>query len=107
MMEGGGCFLIRMAGKDTLYSEEQVPLKKFKDGVVVLLWPEKARQKNLPPLRLRLIRLPGRKDRKDVWLLTNVLDAQRVTVAMASRYYRWRWENEGLFHTHKLTLSKT
>ncbi len=107
IMDAGASFLIRMSAKDTLYTEEQVPLKKFKDGVVVLLWPEKARQRNLPPLRLRLIRLPGRKDRKDVWLLTNVLDAQRLTVAMASRYYRWRWENEGLFRTYKRTLSKT
>jgi hypothetical protein len=33
----------------------------------------------LPPLQVRLIRLRGRRRRQDVWLLTNVLDAQQLT----------------------------
>jgi hypothetical protein len=41
-----------------------------------------------------------------VWLLTNVLDAKRLNQDMAGRYYRWRWENEGLFRTFKRTLAK-
>jgi DDE family transposase len=88
----GVSFLIRMSGKDTLYSERQVRLKKFREGEV-LLWPHDARRQGLPPLRVRLIRVCA-EQRRDVWLLTNVLDKQRLSATQAARYYRWRWENE-------------
>ena len=97
-------FLIRMSGKDKLYTERQVRLRKFKEGEV-FLWPHAARRHNLPPLRVRLIRIAVA-ERRDVWLLTNVLDKQRLSAAQAARYYRWRWENEGLFRTFKRTLAK-
>lgn len=84
--------------------EEHVGLRRFREGVV-FLWPKEAQKDNLPPLRVRLLRIRADKKR-DVWLLTNVLDAQRLTVSMAARYYRWRWENEGLFRTFKHTLAK-
>jgi DDE family transposase len=100
----GVSFLIRMSGKDRLYTERQVRLKRFKEGEV-LLWPQDARRQGLPPLRVRLIRIRAAKHR-DVWLLTNVLDKQRLLAAQAGRYYRWRWENEGLFRTFKRTLAK-
>jgi hypothetical protein len=101
----GASFLIRMSAKDTLYTELPVETKTFTEGEV-LLWPVIARDKKLPPLRVRLIRIRGKKRRKDVWLLTNVMDPERLTTAMASHYYRWRWENEGLFRTYKRTLAK-
>jgi hypothetical protein len=100
----GVSFLIRMSGKDTLYTERQVRLKRFKEGEV-LLWPQDARRQGLPPLRVRLIRVCAL-ERRDVWLLTNVLDKQRLSATQAARYYRWRWENEGLFRTFKRTLAK-
>lgn len=100
----GIAFVIRMSGKDTLYSERQVRLKKFREGEV-LLWPHDARRQGLPPLRVRLIRVRAAQ-RRDVWLLTNVLDKHRLSAAQAARYYRWRWENEGLFRTFKRTLAK-
>jgi Transposase DDE domain len=101
----GISFLIRMSGKDRLYTEKQIEVKGFQEGEV-LLWTQDAKKDNLAPLRVRLIRIRGTKKRRDVWLLTNVLDAKRLTVEMAGRYYRWRWENEGLFRTFKRTLSK-
>jgi hypothetical protein len=97
-------FVIRMSGKDTLYTERQVRLKKYKEGEV-LLWPQDIRRQGLPPLRMRLIRICAA-HRRDVWLLTNVLDRQRLSATKAARYYRWRWENEGLFRTFKRTLAK-
>jgi hypothetical protein len=100
----GVSFVIRMSGKDTLYTEQQIRLKRFKEGEV-LLWPQDARRQGLPPLRVRLIRVRAQ-DRRDVWLLTNVLDRKRLPAARAARYYRWRWENEGLFRTFKRTLAK-
>lgn len=98
-------FLIRMSGKDRLYTTKHVELKKFTEGEV-LLWTHEAQQKRQVPVRVRLIRIHGRKQRRDVWLLTNVLDAQRLPRETAGRYYRWRWENEGLFRTFKRTLAK-
>lgn len=100
----GVSFLIRMSGKDKLYTDKQVVVRKFKEGEVYL-WPQKMQQKKLPPLRVRLIRIRVAKKR-DVWLLTSVLDAKRLPATMAGRYYRWRWENEGLFRTFKRTLAK-
>src|SRR6202035_773393 len=100
----GVSFLIRMSGKDRLYTERKVRLEEFKEGEV-LLWPEDARGQGLPPLRVRLIRIRAA-ERRDVWLLTNVLDEQRLSAVRAARYYRWRWENEGLFRTFKRTLAK-
>lgn len=101
----GVSFLIRMSGKDRLYTERPIDTAKFEDGQV-LLWTEAAQRAEIAPLPVRLIRLRGKKKRRDVWLLTNVLAEKRLTREMAGRYYRWRWENEGLFRTFKRTLAK-
>ena len=82
-----------MSGKDTLYREGPLDRRRFRDGEI-LCWPQAARDQELPPLRVRLIRLRGRKRRHDVWLLTNVLDPRRLSAPQAGRYYRARWENE-------------
>jgi hypothetical protein len=108
IIAAGASFLIRMSAKDILYTEqamEKAELRKFRDGEL-WCWPDQARNRELPPLRVRLIRIRGKQRRKDVWLLTNVLDSQRLTSEQAGRYYRWRWENEGLFRTYKRTLAK-
>jgi hypothetical protein len=97
-------FLIRMSGKDRLYVTSPVAIEKFRDGEV-LLWTQKAQKAEQAPLKVRLIRIRA-KHKRDVWLLTDVLDRKRLTVEMAGRYYRWRWENEGLFRTFKRTLAK-
>lgn len=103
--QAGVSFLIRMSGKDRLYTPKQVEVEKFTEGEV-LLWTQEARRRLQAPLRVRLIRIRSRKKGRDVWLLTNVLDAKRLPLKAASRYYRWRWENEGLFRTFKRTLAK-
>ena len=108
IIAAGASFLIRMSAKDMLYTEQpwdQTALATFRDGEM-WCWPQEARHHKLPPLRVRLLRLRGRCRRKDVWLLTNVLNAEQLTFEQASRYYRWRWENEGLFRTYKRTLAK-
>ena len=58
------------------------------------------------PLRLRLIRVRGRRCRHDVRLATNVLDRGRLLAAWAGRFYRWLWESEGPFRTYKRTPAK-
>jgi hypothetical protein len=104
MTQAGVSFLIRMSGKDRLYTENSIDGEAFREGEV-LLWTKKAQKKKLAPLRVRLIRIRA-KDRRDVWLLTNVLDGKRLPAQRAGQYYRWRWENEGLFRTFKRTLAK-
>jgi hypothetical protein len=46
------------------------------------------------------------KTKNDVWLLTNILDSQKLSAKTAAKFYRWRWRNEGLFRTYKRTLKK-
>jgi hypothetical protein len=105
-----GSFLIRMSSKVRLFVDQPVDRQRFEQGAVTY-WPREARQKRLPPLRLRLIRVRGRRRVKgqrrkvDVWLLTN-LSPKQLSVAQAALFYRLRWENEGLFRTYKRTLSK-
>ena len=100
-------FLIRMSTNVTLYTEEHVEMKDFREGVVYY-WPKGVQKTGGEPIRARLIRLRGRsKKRKyDVWLLTNVMDSRRLSISMADRFYRWRWESEGYFRTYKLTMAK-
>ena len=96
-------FLIRLSSVVTLYTENDLPLARFRDGEVYY-WPP--RQRGLPPLPVRLIRVRAKKKSDDVWLITNVMDRRRLTPVGAGQFYRWRWENEGLFRTYKRTLSK-
>src|SRR5437762_13638645 len=52
------------------------------------------------------MRVRGQKKGADVWLLTNVQEPQRLSLAQAAQLYRWQWENEGLFRTYQRTLAK-
>jgi hypothetical protein len=101
-------FLIRQCSLVTLYTEAKKPLSEFRDGVV-LFWTKEAQKKGIEPLRVRLLcvrrRKKGETKSQDVWLMTNV-SSQRLSLAQASQFYRWRWENEGLFRTYKRTLGK-
>jgi hypothetical protein len=95
-------FLMRVSSQSTLYGE-LVPGKEWTDGTV-LLWPVREQEGNRPPLFLRLIRLHDPKKKVDVWLLTNVMQPERLSLETASQFYRMRWENEGFFRTYKRTL---
>jgi hypothetical protein len=97
------CFLIRLSSVVALYTEGEVPRsKRFREGRVYYWSP---RKKCVPPLPVRVIRVRGKKN-GDVWLMTNVMDRERLSHTWAGQFYRWRWENEGLFRTYKRTLSK-
>ena len=98
-------FLVRVSSGVFLYTEDEQPLDTFHEGIVYY-WPEERQQQRQPPLKLRLIRISSKKCKHDVWLLSNVLSPQRLSSAMAGQFYRWRWENEGLFRTYKRTLKK-
>src|SRR5262249_33275525 len=94
-------FLIRLSSKAPLYTADRVNLARFREGPAYY-WPQEVQQQGRPPLAVRVIHL--RRNRKgDVWLMTDVLDAGRLSREAASRLYRWRWRNEGLFRTYKRT----
>lgn len=103
-------FLIRMSSAVRLSVDQPADPERFEHGAVTY-WPQEARKQGLPPLRLRLIRVRGRRKGQDgargvdVWLLTDVMSPARLSTAQAARFYRLRWENEGLFRTYKRTLA--
>ena len=105
ILAAGLSFLVRIGSATQLYTMDHQPLEEFQEGEVYY-WPLKLQKKHLPPIRLRLIRVRHPRNKHDVWLLTNVLDRQKLSLAMAGQFYRLRWENEGLFRTYKQTLKK-
>lgn len=104
ILEAGASFLVRVSSRSQLYTDDDKPLEQFREGLV-WYWPEKVQAEGKPPLRLRLIRVRGPK-KQDVWLLTDVLDRQRLGRHRAAEIYRWRWHIEGVFRTYKRTMSK-
>jgi Transposase DDE domain len=99
-------FLLRMSSKVQLYTAERAELTTWSEGPVYY-WPACVRERGLPPIACRLIRVPARGQAKhDVWLLTDVLDPARLTAQTAAKFYRWRWRNEGVFRIYKRTINK-
>ena len=78
-------------------------MSTFREGLLYY-WPLKMQQAERPPLPVRVLRIHTRKG--DVWLMTSVLDAARLSRESARLFYRWRWRNEGLFRSYKRTLGK-
>jgi hypothetical protein len=97
-------FLIRLSSLAPLYTVRKVALRRFREGVFYY-WPLDEQKNKQPPVPVRVLRIRSRR-KKDVWLMTNVFDAAQLPLASASRFYRWRWRNEGLFRTYKRTLGK-
>src|SRR5262249_15235759 len=94
IVEAHASVFIRMSSRLYLYTLEERPLERFREGVVYY-WPENMRDRGKPPIKARLLRVRGQK--ADVWLLTNILARQQLSHQTAAQIYRWRWRNEGLF----------
>ena len=105
LMQAQVFFLIRVSSKVRLYTLEEKPLENWREGEVYY-WPDEEQKQCRPPLKVRLIRVQNPGCKKPVWLLTNVLDSKKLSVEMASKFYKMRWENEGFFRTYKRTLGK-
>jgi hypothetical protein len=97
-------FLIRLSSLAPLYTHRKVALYRFREGEFYY-WPLDEQRAKQPPIRVRVLRI-RRHNKQDVWLMTNVFDAAQLPLQSASRFYRWRWRNEGLFRTYKRTLGK-
>ena len=103
LQAAGLAFLVRLSSRAPLYVPDKSTLKHYCEGLVYY-WPQQAQNQDRPPLPVRLLRIRGAK--ADVWLITNVVEQHRLPKRSASKFYRWRWRNEGLFRTYKRTLGK-
>jgi len=102
IMGVGGDFLIRVGANANLLSEH-ADFKQLGGGIV-LCWPKSAIAAGLPPLRLRLVRVQVGKTK--MWMLTSVLDRQKLTHKQIVRYYKMRWGIEVEFRGLKQTIDK-
>ncbi len=108
ILDGKRSFLFRMSSRVDLYTLEEASLESWTEGPV-LYWPKYVQKKEGAPIECRLIRVPAKGKgsvKRDVWLLTDILDPARLSAATAAKFYRWRWLNEGMFRTYKRTIKK-
>jgi len=94
-------FLVRVGANVNLLAERTDCILRRRKNMV-LCWPLAAQQKNLPPLRLRLVKV--RIGRQWMWMLTNVLDPSRLTTEQIVKFYKMRWGIEVEFRGLKQTL---
>ena len=91
-------FLIRCGSSIHLIND----LQETGDPTIYCYWPIEARQAGKPPMRLRLIQVQIGKE--TVYLLTNVLDASRLSDEQARAIYLARWGIELFYRGLKQTL---
>ena len=102
ILEKGGNFLVRVGGNVELLSEHaQVEML---EGGIVLCWPKDRMRSGEPPLRLRLVRVTIGKTK--MWMLTSVLDEDKLSLSQIVRYYKMRWLIEVEFRGLKQTIDK-
>lgn len=104
IIDNGRHLLIRVGANvrvlQTLYPGSTVE----RQGDIVYVWPKDKQDQNEPPLRLRLIRLS--EGRKRMYLVTSILDPDRLTEEQASELYHRRWTIEGGFRSFKQTMER-
>jgi len=94
-------FLLRVGGN--IHLLEALGYTAEIAGQIVYLWPDAAQRESQPPLTLRLIKLLD-EQKQPVYLVTSVLDEQRLSDEEAGAWYRMRWRLEVTFRTFKQTL---
>lgn len=102
LQQQGLHFLIRVGANVRLLVRLGYGVRAFDD--LVYLWPDQDRKAGRPPLVLRRIRLHD--GRKEVCLVTNVLDPQQLDATQASRCYRLRWGIELWYRQLKQTAAR-
>jgi hypothetical protein len=98
-------FLVRVGANVSLLHEyADCTFEKKGKELFVLCWPRVAQHANQPPLRLRLLQV--RLGKAKVWLLTSVLEREKLTAKAAARFYEMRWGIEVEFRGLKQTLDR-
>jgi len=101
LLERGHHFLIRVGGNVRLLRG----LGHARCGADrVFLWPDAAARKNRLPLVLRLLEFQGARGR--VYLVTNVLSEDQLTLQQAKQLYKLRWGVELQFRALKQTFGR-
>jgi hypothetical protein len=101
ILQRGHHFLVRVGANVHLLAD--FDCRKTRGGKVAC-WPEAVRRAGLPPLRLRLVK--AKIGRTKVWMLTSVLDSERLSRAAIARFYEMRWGIEIEFRGLKQTLDR-
>jgi hypothetical protein len=101
LLKSGKQFVIRIGGNVKL-------LKKLgtarESNNLVYLWPNQAAKRRQPPLVLRLVVVH---DGRQTWyLVTSVLEAQRLSDADVAKIYQQRWGIELFFRHFKQTFHR-
>lgn len=102
LMGRGMHFLVRVGANVSLLTE--MADYRIQKNRIVLCWPRTAQQLNLPPLRLRLVKVKVGKT--DMWMLTNVMQQTNLTNAQIVTLYKLRWGIEIEFRGLKQTLNR-
>jgi hypothetical protein len=99
-------FLVRVGANVSLLTTMEVDyiLEKVGKGFLVDCWPKTMMQAGQPPLRLRLVQVHLGKTK--IWMLTSVLNEQRLTNRAMLRFYKMRWGIEVEFRGLKQTLDR-
>lgn len=102
ILDAGGQFLVRVGGNVSLLTE-QADIKRLKDDEV-LCWPKDKMNSGAEPLRLRLVRI--KIGNTYMWMLTSVLNRNKLPIRKIIRYYKMRWGEEVEYRGLKQTLDR-
>jgi hypothetical protein len=103
LQERGTDFLIRCGGNvRLLLADTRQQWERCGSSRIVYLWPQGRRR--VRPLRLRLVTL--KRGGKAIYLLTSVLEPERLPARLAGEFYAARWELEVNFRSLKQTLER-
>ena len=107
LLERGSDFLVRVGANVNLLHEQaecDIDIDKVGRDIRVICWPKAAQDANRPPLQLRLVQVDLGKIK--VWILTSVLEWQRLSPKAIVRFYKMRWGIEVEFRGLKQTLDR-
>jgi hypothetical protein len=72
---------------------------------LVYLWPDRAAEKRLPPLVLRMVVVTN-EERKPIYLVTSVMNREKLSDAQIAAVYRRRWGIEVYYRHCKQTFER-
>lgn len=106
LLDRGHHFLVRVGANVSLLMEQARCTfeKRGRKQAIVLCWPKTAMVAKQHPVRLRLLRV--RIGKISAWMLTSILERDRLKVKAVVRFYRMRWGIEVEFRGLKQTLDR-
>lgn len=102
ILEQQHSFLIRVGANVRLLKNLGAARER---GGLVYLWPNEAARKKQPPIILRLLEFQG--PRGKIYLVTNVLSEDELSLEQAGQLYRLRWGVELQFRSFKQTFRRS